>query len=63
MPQKPRPRIPRNVIVVAFVALASGFGQDLITPILPGFLTLLGIGAAGIGFIDERVSIRLRIPL
>ena len=48
----PRPRIPRNVIIVAFVALASGFGQDLITPVLPGFLTLLGISAAGIGLID-----------
>jgi len=47
-----RPKIPRNVIVVAFVALASGFGQDLITPALPGFLTLLGVSYAGIGLID-----------
>ncbi|MBI4138917.1 MFS transporter [Candidatus Uhrbacteria bacterium] len=47
-----RSRIPRNVLVVAFVALASGFGQDLITPILPGFLALLGVSRAGIGVID-----------
>ncbi|MBI2099382.1 MFS transporter [Candidatus Uhrbacteria bacterium] len=45
-------KIPRNVIVIAFVALASGFGQDLITPILPGALTLLGFSRAGIGLID-----------
>lgn len=48
----PRPRIPRNALVLAFVALLSGFGQDLITPILPGFLVLIGVGHAGIGFID-----------
>jgi len=30
-----RPKIPRNVIIVAFVALASGFGQDLVAPVLP----------------------------
>src|SRR3989344_5585553 len=47
-----RPRIPRNVIIIAFVALASGFGQDLITPVLPAFLTLLGVSHAGIGAID-----------
>lgn len=47
-----RPKIPRNVIIVAFVALASGFGQDLITPVLPIFLTLIGISHAGIGAID-----------
>lgn len=47
-----RNKIPRNVVVVAFVALASGFGQDLITPALPGFLTLIGISHAGIGLID-----------
>lgn len=45
-------KIPRNVLVLAFVALASGFGQDLITPILPGYLSLVGISAAGIGLID-----------
>ena len=45
-------KIPRNVIIIAFVALASGFGQDLITPVIPGFLTLLGISHAGIGAID-----------
>jgi MFS family permease len=47
-----RPRIPRNVLIVAFVALASGFGQDLITPILPGFLALIGVSRAGVGLID-----------
>lgn len=47
-----RPKIPRNVIVVAFVALASGFGQDLITPVLPAYLTAIGVGTAGIGLID-----------
>ena len=47
-----RPKIPRNVIIVAFVALASGFGQDLITPVLPIFLSLIGISHAGIGAID-----------
>lgn len=47
-----RPRIPRNVLVLAFVALASGFGQDLITPALPGYLALLGVSHAGIGLID-----------
>lgn len=47
-----RPKIPRNVLIVAFVALASGFGQDLITPILPSFLLLIGIDRAGIGLID-----------
>ncbi|HLC89932.1 MAG TPA: MFS transporter, partial [Patescibacteria group bacterium] len=45
-------KIPRNVIVVAFVALASGFGQDLITPVLPAFLLTLGVSRAGIGLID-----------
>ncbi|OGL65599.1 hypothetical protein A3B21_03430 [Candidatus Uhrbacteria bacterium RIFCSPLOWO2_01_FULL_47_24] len=48
----PKSKIPRNVIIVAFVALASGFGQDLIVPILPGFLAALGISRAGIGLID-----------
>jgi len=51
-----RPKIPRNVIVVAFVALASGFGQDLITPIMPGFLTMLGVSYAGIGLIDGMLQ-------
>lgn len=49
---KSKRKIPRNVLIVAFVALASGFGQDLITPALPGFLSLLGISLAGIGLID-----------
>lgn len=42
----------RNIVIVSFVALASGFGQDLITPILPAYLTLLGLDRAGIGLID-----------
>lgn len=50
--QNTHPKIPRNVIIIAFVALASGFGQDLITPVIPAFLTLLGISHAGIGAID-----------
>jgi len=49
-------KLPRNVVIVALVALASGFGQDLITPILPGFLTLLGVSAAGIGLIDGLLN-------
>ncbi|MCX6778854.1 MAG: MFS transporter [Candidatus Magasanikbacteria bacterium] len=48
----PKPKIPRNVLIVAFVALASGFGQDLITPILPSFLIAIGVGHSGIGIID-----------
>lgn len=51
MPSR-RPSIPRNVIIVAFVALASGFGQDIITPVLPSYLALIGISAGGIGLID-----------
>lgn len=47
-----RSKIPRNVIIVAFVAMASGFGQDLITPVLPAYLTLLGVSRSGIGLID-----------
>lgn len=49
---KPRPKIPRNAIVLAFVALASGFGQDLIAPILPGYLLLLGVSRTQIGLVD-----------
>ncbi|MBI5654583.1 MFS transporter [Candidatus Uhrbacteria bacterium] len=47
-----RPKIPRNVIIIAFVALASGFGQDLITPVLPAYLAMLGVSTAGIGLAD-----------
>lgn len=47
-----RSKLPRNVIMVAFVALASGLGQDLITPVLPGFLVALGLSRASIGLID-----------
>lgn len=49
---EPRPKIPRNVLILAFVALASGFGQDLITPVLPAYLTMLGFSHAAIGLID-----------
>lgn len=45
-------RVPRNVLILSLVALASGFGQDLVTPVLPAYLALLGIGHAGIGLID-----------
>lgn len=44
--------IPRNVIVVAFVALFSGLGQDMITPILPAYFLALGFDRALIGLID-----------
>ena len=47
-----RPKIPRNIIIVAFVALFSGFGQDMITPVLPAYLAMIGISGAGIGLID-----------
>jgi MFS family permease len=47
-----KPRIPRNVIILGFVALASGFGQDLISPVLPAYLLLLGFSRADIGLID-----------
>lgn len=50
--KRERSRIPRNVVILGFVALASGFGQDLITPALPAYLTLLGVSHAGIGLID-----------
>jgi len=51
MAEKP-PKIPRNIFIVAFVALFSGFGQDMITPVLPAFLALAGLGGAAIGLID-----------
>lgn len=54
--QTSRPKIPRNVIIIAFVALASGFGQDLITPVMPAFLTLLNVNHAGIGAIDGMLQ-------
>ncbi|KKR48580.1 MAG: Transporter, major facilitator family [Candidatus Magasanikbacteria bacterium GW2011_GWC2_40_17] len=47
-----KPKISRNVLIVAFVALFSGLGQDLITPVLPAYLLTLGIGHAGVGVID-----------
>jgi len=50
--ERRRAPIPRNVIILGFVALASGFGQDLITPALPAYLALLGVSHAGIGAID-----------
>ncbi|HJV32456.1 MAG TPA: MFS transporter, partial [Patescibacteria group bacterium] len=45
-------RVPRNVLILSLVALASGFGQDLVTPVLPAYLAMIGIGHAGIGLID-----------
>ncbi len=51
-----RPKIPRNALVLAFVALASGFGQDLISPILPGYLALLALSRAEIGLIDGLLA-------
>jgi len=45
-------RIPRNVFIISFVALASGFGQDIITPVLPVFLAAIGVSRANIGVID-----------
>ena len=45
-------RLPRNIIIVAFVALASGFGQDLVSSVLPGYLVLIGLSHASIGLID-----------
>jgi MFS family permease len=54
--QHERPKISRNVLVIAFVALFSGFGQDLITPALPAYLALLGFSRAGIGLIDGLLA-------
>jgi MFS family permease len=47
-----RSHIPRNVLIVGFVAFFSGFGQDLITPVLPGYLALIGFSHAGVGLVD-----------
>lgn len=47
-----RPHIPRTVLVLGFVALASGFGQDLISSVLPGYLAMLAMSRADIGLID-----------
>lgn len=52
----PEARLPRNVIVVALVALASGFGQDLVAPALPGFLLALGATRADIGLVDGLLN-------
>ena len=54
--QNSRPKIPRNIVILGFVALASGFGQDMITPILPAYLAMIGIGAGGIGLIDGLLN-------
>lgn len=51
-----RPHLPRNVIIVAFVALASGFGQDLVAPALPGFLLALGATRGDIGLVDGLLN-------
>jgi MFS family permease len=47
-----RARIPKNVFIISFVSLASGFGQDIITPVLPVFLAAIGVSYAHIGAID-----------
>jgi len=47
-----RPKIPRSVLILGFVALASGFGQDLISSVLPAYLSLLAFSRADIGLID-----------
>lgn len=47
-----KPRVPRNVIILAFVAFASGFGQDLVASVLPAYLVLIGMSRADIGLID-----------
>ncbi len=60
---KPRPRIPRNAIILAFVALASGFGQDLISPILPGYLLLLGLSRADMRQTDAGTYMPARVIL
>ncbi len=49
---KPFLKVPRNVLVVAFVAMASGFGQDLVSSVLPAFLVSLSFNRAAIGLID-----------
>ncbi|MCC6563296.1 MFS transporter [Candidatus Uhrbacteria bacterium] len=56
MAQHPGKGLPRNVIIVAFVALASGFGQDLVAPALPGFLLALGAARADIGLVDGLLN-------
>ena len=49
---KDKPKIPRTVLVLGFVALASGLGQDLVSSVLPGYLALLAMSRADIGLID-----------
>jgi len=56
MTTPPRPRVPRNVLILGLVALASGFGQDLITPVLPAYLLMIGVDHAGIGLIDGMLQ-------
>ncbi|TAL20006.1 MFS transporter [Patescibacteria group bacterium] len=51
-----RQKIPRNAFILAFVALASGLGQDLVAPALPGFLLALGAARAEIGLIDGLLN-------
>ncbi|MFZ2804399.1 MAG: MFS transporter, partial [Patescibacteria group bacterium] len=45
-----------TVIALGFVAFFSGFGQDIITPILPGFLIALGASRATIGLMDGLLN-------
>lgn len=51
-----RRSIPRNVIVVAFVAFWSGLSQEMVTPLLPAYFAALGFSTAAIGLIDGAVN-------
>jgi len=48
--------VPPNVIALALVAFFSGFGQDMISPALPGFLIAIGASHTLIGLIDGLLN-------
>lgn len=62
----PRPPLPRNVRVLAFVSFLTDVSSELVYPLLPIFLsTVLGVSAAGLGVIEgfaESASSLLRLP-
>jgi MFS family permease len=62
----PRPPLPRNVKVLAFVSFLTDVSSELVYPLLPIFLsTVLGVSAAGMGVIEgfaESASSLLRLP-
>lgn len=62
----PRPPLPRNVKVLAFVSFLTDVSSELVYPLLPIFLsTVLGVSAAGLGVIEgfaESASSLLRLP-